>query len=889
MGKRLHTLLPVFTDDYNYDIEIYDNEWTDPSIVIDTQGGGTIYRDHPAGPLERPSLISRSAKITMLIQNQDHEDFIADFAISDEGRFYMKIIRDGVDDFIGILLSDQTELENTSPVAKYEIGAVDGLTMLKNVPYQAAQGQAYIDQNQTGKFHVNATILHGHIDDLTGTGSRRDLWATIVQDVGDNFDAFTGEWGYPGTYDIVVYLSILGYHNDFSTRNSGPLTAKLIHIDANSVETTLDEQEVEYDQPLGQRRVMNLGKQKVVMLPDEQLVVELSWDFRTETDLAVEVQSFFENKLDLSASVVNVYDSIINHCSNLLQQLPTYSYYDPTNEFFGIYISFTEDNQGAALGQDYIGIPYNAFTKNLGVSPPDVISVYDALIALAILLNSTLKYNQGRYYMQPHHHMPERHAYLPDFSLIGLVTDDFSESPMECIGTSSTGYLAPVGEVKLSYNRVGTKNLLSGVESQLSQADPGYVFKKSVSINNEVLYFSVAVRLLGEESGSANADAIYPVSPSIHRHNFEASLRFGTDYVYIYNRNEVSAPLLDVIYNDPPELTVTDQKIAIWGKPKVPTDIVYELVVTFILPPITFEGDLEFTFKYKETIIPSGPFVLPEPLNYEIIGIKLRRFNDDDIDKLYNETIVASVTNRNNSLLIEEDLIASDLWEVDTDPGAIKVWDGAEWVRPALWDNGDSYHMTLAKWIAAKQAKPTRLHSGAFRTWDAKYMNVEYEGVQFVYLTGSYNTILGIFEGQWVEYITTPAGMRLDANIYIEEAGQSRQTNSINNLSQSPLGSGSGAGEGEGKRDYELYIEEVAAAYVDIPADKDIPNTDSYTVPQLMRIFNGCKKGSGDLAYREVLTHPSHFNLDYANRRFNLFRAPSAGDQSNQFFFMWSF
>lgn len=890
MGLRLYTQLPNLDDSKVIRIEVHDSEYDGVAIEIDTEGGGVTYNPDAQGVLERPGIVTMSAMVIMHVymDSQAMLDFVDDVGLSDEGRFMMRVTVDGALEFVGIILAEQTEIEETTPLARYEIGAVDGLTLMKKKSYGEAQGQAYIDQNADGKYHVNATVLHGVMLDLNGQGSRRDLWATVDQNVGDHFDVATGKFSRPGTYDFVAFLSVQGHHDDYLVRNSGPVVGKLIKIDPNDAETVLSEISVEFDQPNGQRRDMNLAASKVVLIEGEAIVVELSWDLRTKTSIAVQPRSFFENKLDLTASVKNVYASFFTHMQNLMQALPIYQYYDDVQEFWSVLVDFQEDNQGAVRGEHYNGIPYNAFVENLGVSPPKVMSVYESLEAMAKMIGGVLRYRQGRYQFHPYHNITKRHAYNRLGGYIGEI-DQPVQAATVCIGKTNRGNLPALGQVELAYDRVGTKNLLSGIESQLSQANPGFVYKKYVELDSEVLYLTIAVRLLGEATGSANYNAIYPPGKvSGHRHVFEASLKFD-EYVHIYDESP-SGPLLSIIYNDP-ALTVSDQKITLYAQAMQPTDIVHEMVLTFTLPAITFTGDLEFSFKYLHTLLPGGTleevynYSLPDPLNYEIIGIKLRRFSDEDIDKLYSERIIASLENDNNSKDQSDVLVASDLWEVENDPGAMRVYDGAEWVRPGLYA-GDSYHMTLAKWMAAKQARPVRLHKGAFRLHDPQSYDVVYDGKLYYFLEGRYNRVMGELSGQWVEHMADPIGDRMTANIYTDEAGQTRTTQSVNNLSKAPVSQDTGADGGAVLKQYELYVDGITTDYIDVPVDRILPDPAIYDEVALMRVFSGSMRNASNYIYRDSMSHATHFKMDYENRRFLLGRVARATDKH---FFMWQF
>jgi len=884
MALRLYTEIPDEIGSKMIRIEVYDTEYSGDPIEIDTQGGGVSYKDVGASNLDRPRIVPRTAQVIMLVDVQDvaHKAFVDDLRLSDEGRFFLKTLHGGTTEFIGMILVEQNEVESSANLhIKYTIGATDGLTLMKNKPYLAAQGQPYIDQELDGHLHVNATLLASVILDADGQGSKRDLWHTVTDNVGGHFDPATGVYsGYQGKVDVSIFMDIIGEHDDFQVRNSGPLMGKLIKIkDDNSTitETVIEEVEVEFDQPLGQRRIIRINQAGISLDIGESLVCELSWDLRTKTDLGLQVNSFWSIKVDQSASVKNIYASLFAHVGRLFGQLPTRDFYESDEEFYGILVPWTEENQGSVRGENYIGIPYNAFTKDVAASPPSVLSVYDALAEIAKLLGGFVRYRQGHYEIVPYFDVSTRHRYDRHDAYLGSVTNDFN-TDVVCVGSATEGALPPIGEAKITFDRQGSLNLLSGAIGRIKE--PGYTYSRSVNLVNEALYLTVSIRLLGEQSNTPNYDAIYPVRRSIHRHVFEASLKIG-DYVYIYNQDP-DGPLLDIIYNIP-EFTPVDQKITLYAKPQEPTDLIHDLVLTYSLPPVTYSGDLEFSLRYKDTITPSGTVVVPEPLNYEVLGVLLRRFSDGDLDKIYSERIVAQVSNQNNSFEADDTIIASDLWELENDPGAIMVHNGSEFVKSGLW-SGTSLQMQIARWLAARQQRSADLYNGSFRTFSAQSFDIEHDGRQWVYLAGDYNAGTGILRGQWVEDMPLDIGTRMDQQIYTEAQGDTQQTQSINGLSKAPVSDSAPTSEGSEIKNYYHYVKGIDTDTIVMPPEKPLP-LEGFDEDVYIRAFLGSMRGSANIIYRSTPMNPSQFTRHPSvDNAIQLYRAARPGDE---YFFIW--
>lgn len=856
-------------------IEIIDKLYTGASIEVDTADGGVWYHDD-SNVLERSHIQTRTARATLLVPAADQafEDLAIDIVSSDEGRFLLATYHDTVREFVGVIQVDQNSRERSaSAYITYTIAAVDGMTLLQSKPYLAAQGYDYVLQVSDGRIRVQPSLALATIA-ATGMGQKTNLWASILSNEGNKFDQVTGRWQPSrGIYEVAVYVSLIATYTGAAP---GDLTVSLNR--SSGAGATVVRTKTTSIAASGRRYTFQINVPAINMQGTDYLYVQLSWDFDKSVTLKLDTYSFFETRSDESADVKNVYGFITDHIRDLMSQIPTYDQYGSGDEMVGIHVPWQGDDQpGGVRTEDWLSIPYNAFATDVTASPPAVLSAYEALKQIALQCRGYWRYRAGHYELVPYDQVTTRHAYTRDMTYIETRSMSLLSDPT-CIGKHLETYLPPVGEARVTFDRLGSLNLLAGALGRIKQL--GHTHTRYVEVQGVGLNLLINVTLLGEEIGSANYAALTAPGVSVHRHIFEISLRLG-DYLYVYDASDPSAALFDVVYSLP-EWTPTDQKAVLLSMPRFDPAVGSEIFVAWTLPELTFSGELEFYLRYKETVTNLGTIILPEIPRYTVRRALLRKIGDEGEDGLYTESVVASVTNSANSLLVEERIIASDLYEIEQDTGGLRAWDGSALVHPGTFQ-GKSLQLQIARWIAARQQRGTRILNGGFRAFGISNMDLSYDGLVWVYLAGRYSPVTGTLEGQWIELMPDDIADRFDERVYVQVSSDDDRTRSINTLSAAPTISSSSTSS-EAPVTYTHFVTGITTDLIVIPADKPLP-VRGLSDEAYMRVFAGSKVGSANLIYRDALTHASHMRMHEDAQTIQIGRPMRATDE---IFIIWT-
>ncbi len=113
--------------------------------IIDSEGGtlvgemivnqqGFTLSDTGKGRTLHSRIIGKSLKFVVQVQDSDQEDFIESLATSEEGRYLVELERGTDVIFRGGITTDSVEIENFPKPYDFQLEAVDGLTLLKDVP-----------------------------------------------------------------------------------------------------------------------------------------------------------------------------------------------------------------------------------------------------------------------------------------------------------------------------------------------------------------------------------------------------------------------------------------------------------------------------------------------------------------------------------------------------------------------------------------------------------------------------------------------------------------------------------------------------------------------------------------------------------------------------------
>jgi len=722
----------------------------------------------------RNRIIPTTAELTVLLSDANQETFAIELSLSNEKRFFLHVKDGNATEFIGMIQVDQSKLDNITYPIPFRIGANDGLSMLKGQDYLEALGKSYIDQAKVGKFKLLST--DSFINNYTTSNNYINIWSG-GEDPGGYVTQ--GKFKKAGTYRFNAHLSLLVE----SSNNTGLIITTLYRNSEVLAENRAAPQ-------AENARIIHDLSATATLSDTDEVFVQLSILMTGTFKVTLEQTSFFENIIPTAASVRNIYGSVIEHCANLLKQLPTYDEYTGSGEFFSIDIPYTEASQGGQSAEAYIGIPYNAFVKNVASTTIETLDALECLEQIAILCAAQLTYRNGSYHMIPVTGLPQRNTYNRQFSKIGSRSGLFSESPMQILYTSYYDYLPPYKSISSAYTRLRTRNIIAGAAAYFPNEDPLYTWKKEVDWQDELMYLSATFRVRGISLVDPDYNLL---NDRPHRHQFGLLVGIGNQNVYVFN--EIQGGVEDEVSYSEPELN-TGLFMTLVSDP-VQTDArkLYDFKINFALPPITYTGEISIRVFYSQTIADDvfdpGKTVFKKfpTFSWDLVKLSLSTFEnaaDDEDNVYYSETIVSQVQNRLNSYSHNQPLRFSDLWVEDNDPGAVAVLSGSDWVRPGLYD-GKALQERLTEQSAVHQDKPVKLFNGTFCVDNLLYGHITYAGDQYILIQGAFQTRSRELSGQWYLRSTngTYDGPELNTYIKVDDQTSNAHSDGINRLQSS--------------------------------------------------------------------------------------------------------
>ena len=207
--NRLYSSYPTLDDTDTINVEIHDSEFSGVAIEMDIKE--KVVYQYEGRPLSiQNHIIPTTAELTIRLKTQEQQDAIDELIASDQNRFFLKVLRGATLEFLGVITVEQTSLDDVplDPIGRdYSIAAVDGMSLLKDIPYLAAQAPEYISQEQDGKFRVRPSDQQQNV-----TASLEwDPWVNPpTHDYGNHWDQSLKEFQRLGTYDFKAHIPLLG-------------------------------------------------------------------------------------------------------------------------------------------------------------------------------------------------------------------------------------------------------------------------------------------------------------------------------------------------------------------------------------------------------------------------------------------------------------------------------------------------------------------------------------------------------------------------------------------------------------------------------------------------------------------------------------------------------
>lgn len=129
-------------ENIEYDIEIHDLEFSGAATAF-VLGGNGFTLDYEGNEQERFNpIVSSKLTLSILIEDATQKAFIEDLVGAAENRFFIKIKKSGILDWVGLAITDTYVREDRDKFF-FNLTATDGLAALKTVDYHAGLGIRY--------------------------------------------------------------------------------------------------------------------------------------------------------------------------------------------------------------------------------------------------------------------------------------------------------------------------------------------------------------------------------------------------------------------------------------------------------------------------------------------------------------------------------------------------------------------------------------------------------------------------------------------------------------------------------------------------------------------------------------------------------------------------
>ena len=168
MAKRFHSQF-INLRGSQFDVEIWDDEFAGDSTAVTLADYGFNIRYMNENGERWTPVIGSECEIGVYITDATVEALITDLAASHEGRFTVKITRGvGADlQWIGRVMLDISIYEDIQYPYLFTLKATDGISALKNIPYNN-DGVAYFGDKRLTEHLTNALKKLSHVDEHFG-------------------------------------------------------------------------------------------------------------------------------------------------------------------------------------------------------------------------------------------------------------------------------------------------------------------------------------------------------------------------------------------------------------------------------------------------------------------------------------------------------------------------------------------------------------------------------------------------------------------------------------------------------------------------------------------------------------------------------------------------
>lgn len=150
-------------------LEIWDTAYSGAATSFNTKDNGYNLKYSANGFEEAAQFMATECEFVFWIENATHEALITDFVTAQEGRFLVRILKDSVLEWTGLILFDSTSYEEVDYPFAFQIKAVDGIGTLKDVDFKDISGP-YTGKSKMIEYLTRALSKISYVSEFYGAG-----------------------------------------------------------------------------------------------------------------------------------------------------------------------------------------------------------------------------------------------------------------------------------------------------------------------------------------------------------------------------------------------------------------------------------------------------------------------------------------------------------------------------------------------------------------------------------------------------------------------------------------------------------------------------------------------------------------------------------------------
>ncbi len=745
-----------------YLIEIHEEGFSgaDEEIKCEAVGGNfkseAKAKDFPQG------IIPTHAEVTYIITTTTALSFFEGLGTISESGLILKILDRETNDteYIGKIIPDLAQIQDQDIAVGIDvkIKAVDGLALLKEIPYIDTQARDYF-------FQINDHKLKAEISaDVTqtgpGSGSSSTLFDLEREDPGNRFDPVTGEYISGGvTADWSISLIVHARpNNDFED-----VTGKIIKVDSGGGETILAEEKITFrDDGVTQRQVLNVSVEDVDALDTEIIKYLIEWQDDWHF-LTFEKGSSFYNFIRASKyALKNVYDKAINHVRNLLHATDLQNEYDAgQRKYLRTITTWNETTRPNTISiLTYLNLPFNAFITDYSTYPVKTLSCYDCLNAICVSLGALITYYQGRYQFIQYDCLINNTGvqidYGPDVDANTSSTYSEVQTEPKRLAGGNFSYLPSIRELSLSFRRWNTPNFLFDAWNVFPNSD-GTFYTNNYVKSGKTVKWVCALRVY-------NNPLPYVGFTGRMSHTFTVRFKIGdnwmkfdqlTHFTDYFTVRYPGTTFIDTTWETNQQINTLMFPFVSWaatppidliviGQQDGPDDV-------FDAPPDS--GELEFEIEYNTTYHKDSNGDITDTvlaLNYEWTDFQF--LNTDEADNIIEETVRTSIVSSGSSKSKPIPILFSDRTTLEQDPGKLKI-DFPELQDVAEFSDGTTtapFQEFLTRFYASLRTNRIKEYNGATVMSSPKLI-VLIDTLRYMAMRMNYSTVMNEQRGSFMQ------------------------------------------------------------------------------------------------------------------------------------------